>query len=1013
MAIVDNKTGEIVHAGTNGKGESLAFDIGGRDMSPENSYTVHHNHPQSSAFSGPDIGMLAWPGMSDLTAIGHDGTIFTASMTDKLRDAGIRQYDQAAFSRSYNRLSRLFDQVNKQVSDVVERLLWQGKLPPDANLHQLIYDGTSALLHRGNVINLTTTRELPKVVSDAIERAFPGGVDTRPVPNAVQPEAGLSGLRGGVPEGSGNPRPASMAVENRTAQSPAVSSGARRDAQGPPRQGQLIESGTGFAAPPQRGLNLPNTPQFEVLRDKAGLDKAIAEIKSVLSPTSLRGAAPTEAVMRKYGSEKAQSYAQSFDALQKVRDAVDALPAAAQRDFTDRMEKGQPQANPALDAVATTLRQQLDGWAQKVQGLGRGYLQNAIEDYMGHVWGNYPEYRAKQQAQFTQAQMMDRARGQAGAKTPLAGSGAFLKQRTFPTQADGIAQGLIPVTNNPVDMQLLKLREMQKYYHGIKLADTMKQTGIARWVPAGQERDAFNAGLDKLNDRVFQPRLTGDANPAGFGRLEPGNWYAPEPAARLFNNHMSQGLMGNSIVNGFRALGNALNMTQLGLSGFHATFVTLDTMLSRTAIGLQQIMGGDFLKGAKSISVGATPYAAIDTIRQGSKLRAAWLDPAQATPEWKALADRLNEGGGRISMDQFYRSNASGPLLHSLKDLSNPSSIFGRAMQTFSDEPTAVRKIIAAPVKLAGRVLETATEPLMGAMVPRAKLGVFAQMARDWQERNPQATPEERSAAMIKAWDSVDNRLGQLVYDNLFWKKAQKDIAFLSTRSVGWNIGTIRELGGGVVDGVKLLNDVANRRPPQFTARMAYTIALPVMTALMGSMMNYLMTGKPPDSVMDAYFPQTGKQTPDGQPERLSLPGYMKDVMDYAKAPLQTMSNKTNPLIETLLELHKNQDYYGGIIYDPQRDAAGPAYGDYLLNQVLPFSVRGSNRVGAEGGSKMDQALSFWGFQPAPKSITNPERGEAFQQRANTKAYKTRAREQGRVAPLSKAWNYITGEQSP
>jgi hypothetical protein len=39
-----------------------------------------------------------------------------------------------------------------------------------------------------------------------------------------------------------------------------------------------------------------------------------------------------------------------------------------------------------------------------------------------------------------------------------------------------------------------------------------------------------------------------------------------------------------------------------------------------------------------------------------------------------------------------------------------------------------------------------------------------------------------------------------MVYDNLFWNKAGKDIAFLCVRSVGWNLGTFRELGGAVFD---------------------------------------------------------------------------------------------------------------------------------------------------------------------------------------------------------------------
>ena len=44
----------------------------------------------------------------------------------------------------------------------------------------------------------------------------------------------------------------------------------------------------------------------------------------------------------------------------------------------------------------------------------------------------------------------------------MEGSRAFLKQRTIPTTAEGIAMGLKPVSTNPVDLTLLKLYEMQR-----------------------------------------------------------------------------------------------------------------------------------------------------------------------------------------------------------------------------------------------------------------------------------------------------------------------------------------------------------------------------------------------------------------------------------------------------------------------------------------------------------------------------------------------------------------------
>lgn len=282
----------------------------------------------------------------------------------------------------------------------------------------------------------------------------------------------------------------------------------------------------------------------------------------------------------------------------------------------------------------------------------------------------------------------------------------------------------------------------------------------------------------------------------------------------------------------------------------------------------------------------------------------------------------------------------------------------------------------------------------MGWLVPRAKLGVFADLAQNWLRDHPTASHTEVQAAMTKFMDSVDNRLGQLNYDNLFWSKTLKDIAFVSTRSVGWNLGTVRELGGAFVDSGSALKAIANGKAPEFTTRMAYAMVLPVVTAEIGAILTYLATGKGPQEMMDYFYPPSGGD----ENERRAIPGYMKDVIAAWHNPVETVLNKTAPLISTIQELVRNKDYYGGIIYDPERDK-GPvqAYGDYLLNQAAPFSARALNRMRDQGAPWQDQAMAFFGFQPAPKSITDPERGEAFEAKANAKAYRKREREPGRM----------------
>ena len=70
-----------------------------------------------------------------------------------------------------------------------------------------------------------------------------------------------------------------------------------------------------------------------------------------------------------------------------------------------------------------------------------------------------------------------------------------------------------------------------------------------------------------------------------------------------------------------------------------------------------------------------------------------------------------------------------------------------------------------------------------------------------------------------------------------------------SVRSLGWNIGSVRELGGGAMDWGKTAYGAASGKGFRMTHRMAYTLALPVMTGLQGALLYYMYNGKSPDEL--------------------------------------------------------------------------------------------------------------------------------------------------------------------
>jgi hypothetical protein len=311
-------------------------------------------------------------------------------------------------------------------------------------------------------------------------------------------------------------------------------------------------------------------------------------------------------------------------------------------------------------------------------------------------------------------------------------------------------------------------------------------------------------------------------------------------------------------------------------------------------------------------------------------------------------------------------------------------------------EKSPARGMLAAPFQIAHAAMNDLSYPIMEFIVPRQKLGVFSNLADDFIRRNPNITGAAFDREMAKIWDSVDNRLGQMVYDNKFWNRSYKDVAHLAIRSVGWNVGTVGEIGGGIGDTFRAIHALRNGDQAEFTHRMAYVMALPVVAGTIGAVLTYAYTGRGPRELKDYYFPPTGRRTPRGDPERVIVPSYIKDILEVNEAPIHTVANKLNPIWGWLGEVYSNRDFYGGIIHDPQGtwDQQARQFWGYMETQLTPFAVRSYQRLGKEGTPAEQQLASFFGFQAAPGYIVNPERGARYQRRQDLIALKKRRREE-------------------
>jgi hypothetical protein len=661
-------------------------------------------------------------------------------------------------------------------------------------------------------------------------------------------------------------------------------------------------------------------------RDLPPVAKLTDAFNVVFDPAA-RGpeAGATAGIVRAQAGEQAGAYEQAARAIRQASRAFDRAPEVERLDFMHRMETGRQQQTPALTAFAKTMRSSLDQMRDQIRALGTGALDEFIENYFPHIWED--------------PQAAQNIIGQYFGKRPLEGSKNFLKERSIPTIADGMAKGLKPVSTNPTELYLLKLREMQRFYMAQSVVRDMKAQGLLDLVPNGTRA---KPGWVRLNDKV--------ARVPGVGE-----YWAPEGAARIINNYLSPGLRGNAVYDLARGSSNALNQAQLGLSFFHLGFTTLDSMVSRTSLAIEQAGHGKPLQAARTLA--SVPVAPWTNARLGSRIKGAYLTPGSRGADIDILASWVRRAGGRVVQDSFYKNSAPEKLVAALRQ--GGAKGYG----------TAALNTIPA-------VLQTVAKPMMDFVVPAQKLGVFGDLAREamgeLHRKNPQATVAQENAVLQRVWDSVDNRMGQLVYDNLFWNKTFKDLSMASTRSVGWNQGTVRELGGGLGDIAREGTKFAAGESAELTHRAAYVIALPITVGMMGAVITYLATGKGPQELKDYFFPKTGSMDANGNGDRVQLPSYMKDMVAYTGDPWQTVKHKMAPGLAAIGEMLNNEDFYGDQIRNPHDPFVQQALQEaaYIGKTIAPFSITNARETAARGDRSLLGRYGPWvGITPAPRRI--------------------------------------------
>ena len=551
-----------------------------------------------------------------------------------------------------------------------------------------------------------------------------------------------------------------------------------------------------------------------------GARKAARVVQNILNPDEVSAMAQSAAAdIRQAGGRAARDTETTRAVLDAESQKISRLDDNEKLRLIDYIETRSKEGTAPLRAdlmpVADAVKQSMDLRRAKIEKLDSAEKAQFVQDYYTHLWKD-PDAAART---FSGGPAKE-------------GSGRFLKERSVPTVAEGIARGLEPVSLNPLEVTMRYVQAMDRFIATKQVLDKGLKEGTLKHYTPGEQPP----GWVEVNTRK-----------AG------GPVYAPEDWARVYNNFVDRGIHAwsedlGAVYDAARKSSNAVTALELGISGFHMSTMAQEALVNGVAKAIGELASGKPISAVKSAVL--TPFTPVTNVVRGRTLEHVYLGKAQGTPLMREITDLLTEAGGRAKGMKHapeYEYSAGGSYWDSFKH--GTALMEAKALgREFAAEP--VKTAALYPFRQVGRILQTFAKPLFEYTIPKLKNGAFYDNMASWMEANPNATRPEQLKAARKIWDSIDNRFGETVQDNIFWNKTLKQALQLSLRSYSWTFGTIQEIGGGMKDLARRPTSISPKSE-HYSPKAAYVIALPIVYGTLNAVYQKIKTGKDPESVGD------------------------------------------------------------------------------------------------------------------------------------------------------------------
>lgn len=613
--------------------------------------------------------------------------------------------------------------------------------------------------------------------------------------------------------------------------------------------------------------------------------------------------------------------------------------AAEVPEFISKFERGQKFDDPMLEKAAEAYRDWNKEIAATENKLGLEY--DPVDNYLYHVFENgddVGEYFSKKY----------------GKKW---GDPEFIKERGWGLYEEAVAAGFKPRFTNPEDIMLARQHASDVAVMRIQTLRDMESYGLARRIEKGE----------------------GHTPPEDFPATE---WRSPNGerfwvhrnANAVMHNAFNtaslwsmKGMMGDAF-RGAMFLKNTTVPVLLSFSLFHPLHVATIHNVTGMVRASEALLAGKMSVGqAMKEFAKATFYEGfIKDPKSGYRLLSAYkgkIADKDLTDADRLALQYMAEGGMIPELAAQYKTNA----VESFK-----SAVQRRSATALWHAPFAAIMMLQ--------------KPMFEMWIPSLKIASYLKDVRTALTVDPKLMDDSlaRQVAFRKIAKSVDNRYGEMAYSTLFWNRWVKDVGVASTLSLGWNLGFIREYGGGLLDVgqfargskggiVQRVQEGQLHRPLFVTFYSAQSMAY-------AGLMTWALAGEFPSALIDYLYPKSGEENPDGSPQRLTTMFYPREFAAIGKhmqhegvlgGLAHTAMNKASPVMGLVHDWATNVDSFGAEISDPD----APAYQRlqqklaHSLGSIQPIAVSAIREQQTDKPVK-NAALNFMGFSPAPKYAT-------------------------------------------